>query len=215
MLNSFQLKIMAMLFMVIDHTGAILFPEVRILRMLGRLSFPIFAFLLVVGFHFTRDVWKYAKRLLVFAVISELIFDFAFKGKLIDLSHQNVFFTLTLGIVMLIIFEQSFGWFSKCMSAVLCMLVADLIQCDYRSGGLILILFIHLAYQKSAKMRGMSVIAGNLAVAFPTMGIQLYGCLSAIPIMLYNGEEGPKMKYFFYIFYPLHLLILILVHHLI
>jgi len=214
-LDSFQLKIIAMLLMVTDHIGAILFPEYRLLRVIGRLAFPIFAFLLVVGFHHTRDVWKYLLRLAIFAVVTEVIFDMAFFGKVLDFSHQNVFFTLALGILMLILFEKSFGWPVKLTTAVICMLAADLIRCDYSSGGLILILCIHLAYKRSVWLRALSVVAGNMVIALPALGIQLYGCLAAVPIALYNGREGRKMKYFFYVFYPLHLLILFILKKLI
>ncbi|MGL6197713.1 MAG: TraX family protein [Lachnospiraceae bacterium] len=210
-LNSFHIKVLAIVLMVIDHVGAILLPQYRILRIIGRLSFPLFAFLLVVGFHYTRDVWRYFLRLLIFGLLSEVIYDLAFRGTWLEFSQQNIFFTLALGVLMLIVFEKSFGWLAMIMGAVICMLAADLICCDYRSGGLILILFIHLTFGQPAWSRALSVIAGNAVVAFPTFGIQVYGGLAAIPVALYNGKEGPKMKYFFYLFYPLHLLILYLI----
>lgn len=213
--NSFHLKVLAMLIMVIDHVGAILFPQYLVLRVIGRLAFPIFAFLLVVGFHYTRNVWNYMLRLLIFAFATEIIFDLAFRDTMLEFSHQNVFFTLALGIFMLILFERNYGWPVKLASAVICMLIADLICCDYRSAGLILILCIHLAFKRPAWMRALSILAGNAAIAFPIFGIQLYGGLAAIPVALYNGRQGPKMKYFFYIFYPLHLLILYILKKLI
>ena len=77
-LNGFVLKCIAMVCMLIDHTGAVLFPQYRILRIIGRIAFPIYCFLLVEGAMHTRDIRKYELRLLGFALVSEIPFDLAF-----------------------------------------------------------------------------------------------------------------------------------------
>lgn len=100
-LNSFQLKCIAVITMIIDHTGAVLFPDNMTLRYIGRIAFPIFCFLLVEGFFHTRDVRKYMLRLGMFAVISEIPYDLAFRDTVIEFEHQNVFFTLFIGVVMM------------------------------------------------------------------------------------------------------------------
>ena len=83
-LNSFQLKCIAVITMIIDHTGAVLFPGELMFRYIGRISFPIFCFLLTEGFFHTKDVRKYMLRLGIFAVVSEIPYDLAFRGTVLD-----------------------------------------------------------------------------------------------------------------------------------
>ena len=91
-LNSFQLKCIAVLTMIIDHTGAVLFPGDLVFRYIGRISFPVFCFLLVEGFSHTRDMRKYMLRLGVFAVISEIPYDLAFRDTVLEFGHQKCIF---------------------------------------------------------------------------------------------------------------------------
>ena len=100
-LNSFWLKMIAITTMLIDHVGAVLLPQYPILRIIGRIAFPIFCFLLVEGFMHTHDVIRYMTRIGLFALISEIPFDLLFYGRILDGTHQNVFFTLFIGLVML------------------------------------------------------------------------------------------------------------------
>ena len=93
--------------MIIDHTGAVLFPGELMFRYIGRISFPIFCFLLTEGFFHTKDVRKYMLRLGIFAVVSEIPYDLAFRGTVLEFEHQNVFFTLFMGVVMMYALEKS------------------------------------------------------------------------------------------------------------
>ncbi|MFA7532979.1 MAG: TraX family protein, partial [Tissierellaceae bacterium] len=92
-MNVFILKLIALTSMIIDHYGAIFHGDVILYRIIGRLAFPIYAFLLVEGYFHTRNVKKYGLRLFIFALISEIPFDYAFYGGL-SFVHQNIFFTL-------------------------------------------------------------------------------------------------------------------------
>ncbi len=100
-MNSFHLKMIAIITMLIDHTAAVLIPSNTVLwlvmRCIGRLAFPIFVFLLVEGFYHTRDVKKYLLRMGAFALLSEIPFDLAFYGKVLEFTHQNIFLPYSLG----------------------------------------------------------------------------------------------------------------------
>ena len=100
-LNALWLKIIAVASMICDHFCAVFISasEPHLLRVVGRLAFPIFAFQIAEGAKKTQNALKYAFRLLIFAVVSEIPFDLAFSGKMFDWNHQNVYFTLLFGLV--------------------------------------------------------------------------------------------------------------------
>ena len=203
-LDSFQLKCIAIVSMALDHTGAVLYPSQIWLRCLGRIAFPIFCFLIVEGFFHTHDVRRYMGRLGVFALISEIPYDLAFRGVPLEYAHQNVFFTLLIGIGMMILLERNREWPVKAVILLLTMWLAVLIRSDYNFRGILLIFVFYIFHES----RWLAVTAGGLWNFLYQGVIQKYGVLSVLPLALYNGERGRKMKYFFYIFYPAHLLLL-------
>lgn len=190
--------------MALDHTGAVLYPSQIWLRCLGRIAFPIFCFLIVEGFFHTHDVRRYMGRLGVFALISEIPYDLAFRGVPLEYAHQNVFFTLLIGIGMMILLERNREWPVKAVILLLAMWLAVLIRSDYNFRGILLIFVFYIFHES----RWLAVTAGGLWNFLYQGVIQKYGVLSVLPLALYNGERGRKMKYFFYIFYPAHLLLL-------
>lgn len=190
--------------MALDHTGAVLYPSQIWLRCLGRIAFPIFCFLIVEGFFHTHDVRRYMGRLGVFALISEIPYDLAFRGVPLEYAHQNVFFTLLIGIGMMILLERNREWPVKAVILLLAMWLAVLIRSDYNFRGVLLIFVFYIFHES----RWLAVTAGGLWNFLYQGVIQKYGVLSVLPLALYNGERGRKMKYFFYIFYPAHLLLL-------
>jgi len=191
------------------------------MRWIGRLAFPMYCFLLVQGFVHTKSVPKYALRLAVFAIISEIPFDMAFNGCVLELSSNNVFITLLLGIAMLWcisyseklcakVFENEF--LSKCAYAASVVFVfvaayvtvAVLPHADYGIGGIITILIMYL-------MRNRMVLSYAVAVAVLALissPLEALALLMLIPIFFYNGERGRPLKYVFYVFYPAHLVAL-------
>lgn len=202
-MNSFQLKCIAIVTMLIDHIGAILFPTVIGFRIIGRLSFPIFCFLLVEGFYHTRDVKKYMMRLGLFALISEIPYDLAFRNVFLEFQRQNVFFTLLLGLFLMYILQRTNRMYIKGCYILLSMWIALVAGMSYDYRGILLILIYYTCRSNiTAK-----VICGA-AWNFLWTGVQHFGALASIPIALYNGEKGRSMKYLFYVFYPVHLLIL-------
>ena len=181
------------------------FPDFIIFRIIGRLAFPIFAFLLVEGFFRTKNVFKYATRLLGFAFISEIPFDLAFEGKVLEFSHQNVMFTLFIGLIVIYLCERYKNWFHRIMVGIIGMGIAYFLKVDYTFVGILMIFVFYLLRKQIVQ----SVIAQVLINLVVVGGTQMYAAFAMIPISFYNSKSGKfKMKMFFYIFYPAHLLLL-------
>lgn len=189
--------------MLIDHIGYIFFPELILFRIIGRIAFPIYCFLIVEGFYHTRSPVNYLTRLCGFALLSELPFDLAFFHSALDLQHQNVFITLALGLVSIFCLEEMNTQKLYVIPLVLTWAAAWLVQCDYGLGGVLLIGMFY-------KTREMPLIRLLLcALILYSFGwIELYGLIAMIPISLYNGKRGVPAKMVFYWYYPVHLLIL-------
>lgn len=225
-LSGSALKSIAIITMLIDHVGAavlarliiggngseFLYQSYLMLRAIGRISFPIFCFLLVEGFEHTRDRKKYALRLFAFALISEVPFDLAFSSKVLEFEHQNVFFTLFIGLITMMAFhevEQKVEWNSivRAVALVGTMLagmgLAYLLRTDYDAKGVMCIMALYAFRQ----IRGAQILAGCIAFGW----WEIEALVAFIPIAFYNGKRGWNMKYVFYLFYPLHLLILYVV----
>ena len=207
--------------MLIDHTAEVLinhnaaltdpiWAQIYVLmRGIGRIAFPIYAFLLVEGFLHTRDVKKYLVRMLTFAVVSEIHFDLAVLHTTFYWGYQNVFFALFLGLLALAgenVVHQSSGMFAgaglwkQAFVLILCVGTAQLINCDYGAFGVFFIILLYMTrYDKKTQ-----TVLGAISLIW-----ELPGILAFIPIRLYNGTRGRcGNRYFFYAFYPAHLLAL-------
>lgn len=209
-MNNFTLKTIAILSMLIDHIGAVFYPQYGWMRIVGRLAFPIFCFLLVEGMFHTRDIKNYAVRLGLFAFLSEIPFDLAFYGTLVFLEHQNVFFTLFIGLIVIVQLEKSKKEGRKGIIggiiAILGMLLAHFLKTDYGFFGILLILCFYI-FRISKVKKTLAAVLLNISA----FGVQVFAALGLIPIWFYNGKKGPSMKYVFYGFYPVHLLIIYII----
>ena len=231
------LKWVAIITMLIDHIGVVLVlgwakyrhywgPGIEskffyyFIRSIGRLGFPLFCFLLAEGFIHTRSRWKYLLRLFVFALISEIPFDLAFNGAWIEFGSQNVFFTLTLGLLAIMLWDRLTLGGGDCppwrgLAAILCATAlgaaAHYMETDYGAMGVALILVMHLL--RDRPWTRDQAAGGVLAAMIPfgSHWIELFGVLAFPLFHLYNGQRGRQSKYFFYIFYPAHLLLLALI----
>ncbi len=206
-MSTFALKLIAVISMTIDHTGAVLFPYETWMRYVGRIAFPVYAFLIVEGYVHTSDVKKYLMRLGLFAVISEVPFDLAFNTSFFSMDCQNVYFTLFFGLLALILIDVFSGQIFWQTLSVLCMcLAAAELTTDYRYLGVIVIILFYV-FRDRPFMKAVTV---TLALSYLSGPMEFFGSLALIPIFLYNGELGRhKWKYFFYVFYPVHLMILV------
>lgn len=210
--DNFILKMIAIITMTIDHIGYILIPTdtttYMIFRCIGRIAFPIFCFLIVEGFHHTKSPINYLIRLLIFALISEIPFDMAFFNKTFDLGHQNVFFTLAIGLACLFCLEEmkTKKWFS--IFFVLLFVISYYINCDYGPGGVLLICMFYFTGNQKDKFFMQFILAA--LIFYLLYGLpELFGLIAILLIFFYNGKRGyNKAQWLFYIYYPLHLLIL-------
>ena len=203
-IDSFTLKMIGIVTMLIDHVGAILFPEYLIFRIIGRISFPIFTYTLVEGFMHTHDVGKYMMRLGVLALISEIPFDLAFSGTIWNIQSQNVFFTLFLGVFMLYLMLKVPNAIVRFVCVLALLLLSEFLHTDYSSMGLLMIYWFY-QYRDNKVMKALGIAAINILLMG---GVQIYAIFALIPILLHNGEQGIRCKRFFYGFYPVHLLVL-------
>ena len=210
-MSSFIIKMIAIITMFIDHLGAALqghMEDVTTFRGIGRIAFPLFAFLIAEGCRHTKDINKYIFRLGAFAIISQLPF-YYFVG---DLFYLNIFFTLTIAVICIAGAKKGKIYFALlCVAAIF---ATTVLHMDYGIMGVAVMVLLYFA---KTKMKQMLVVLGFLFLLYnPNMSeIGLYffllGAVSLIPIMLYNGQKGFSNKYLqygFYAFYPIHLAVL-------
>lgn len=227
-MDSFQLKLLACLFMLIDHTGFILFPKMTILRLIGRLSFPLFAWFISEGYMHTRSFKKYILRLSVFALVLEspfILFSSFFQSTGKD--TLNIFFTLSLGLLSIYAYDKTESKLAKVLFPTIIALFAQFIKADYGFYGVITILLFYIFNNNFFKTAFYQIVF-NLIYAAALLGynymnniaidtfviLQIFSIFSLIFIGAYNKKQGKKMKYFFYIFYPAHIILLYLISQL-
>ncbi len=230
-LTSFQLKIIAVVTMLIDHTAIVFLEsdsmEYYIFRAIGRISFPIFCFLLVEGFYHTSNKLRYAQRIGIFAIISEVPYDLV-NGSIFSMRHQNAMFTLFIGILMLWVLDavsncrinypvaltEKIGYLRlntiiELVTILTAFGFAYVLNSSYQEGGILLILCFY-AFREHHIGRFVCNLVFNMVMF--GFCIQWWGVLSTVPIALYNEKPGTKkFKYAFYAFYPVHLFILFLI----
>lgn len=225
------LKIIAMATMLIDHIGAAVLLRYildmphhafsmerynqlvmlyRVMRGIGRIAFPIYCFLLVEGFQKTRNLKRYILRLGIFAVIAEVPFDLCFTSQVFSLSYQSVMLTLLVGVITM----WGVSLLEKHVKNRLLMILggaavialgagaAELMNTDYGYMGVACIMVLYAL----RRVKWVQITGGCLVFLW-----EIWAPLAFIPIGFYNGKRGLKLKYVFYLFYPVHLLILYLV----
>ena len=219
------LKLLAVITMLIDHGTLILAREVEwmglafslggksvtvyyILRRIGRLAFPLFCFLLVEGFLHTRNRKRYAAGLLIFALLSEIPWNYMVGGRYIYPAKQNVYFTLFLGVLLLCILAWETADWKKWLCLFGLYALTRILSADYGMNGVLLIGLLYvLRAQKTARM----------LLALPLLSGGWAAFCAFIPINMYNGQrgfiKGRGLKYAFYLFYPLHITVLLLIKY--
>jgi hypothetical protein len=228
-MTAFTLKIIALTAMFFDHLWVV-FPDTFPFwfRGIGRLAWPIFAYLLAEGFRHTKAREKFLMRLLAFAVISEIPYDIVFGNDINFFANTNIFYTLFLGGMAICLCErlkERRGWQTMAViGAVLpTAVLAEILSVDYGGMG---VLFIFAMYAiKSNTPRLIAFVAFTLSQFIPlvmaySLGIEIPTrylfmipfALAAIPLIaLYNDERGKQAKWLFYVAYPAHLAVLAII----
>ena len=221
-LSGSMLKLIAVVTMFIDHTahvfqdlpllqyslltlGAREITAYYIMRKIGRLAFPIFCFLIMEGFLHTKNPRKYALRMFLFAILSEIPFDLMVGRSIYYPKTQNVYVTLLLGFLLIWCVEYIRTEGRKAMAMGLLAAGAIVIRGDYGLRGAVLPLLLYLLRTQPA---------AQAIVAYPLLSGGTAAFLAFLPINLYNGQRGfirrKPLQIAFYLFYPAHILLLVL-----
>ena len=231
-LSNNMLKILGAIFMVCDHAGVILFPKIEILRVIGRLAFPIFAFLIAEGARHTKNKLRHFLTMLSFAAVIQLVY-FIYDRSL----EMSVLVTFTLSLILMYatddlknaLFTKNsppikifLGALAFILSVALAIFMDVTVDLDYGLSGCFLPLFpalltapkgenTHASLKKldSKLPRVLMTALGTLALSLDYGGTQFFSLLAIPLLLLYSEKRGRlNMKYFFYVFYPLHIVAL-------
>ena len=216
-LTGSALKWIALVTMTIDHIGYLLLPDLVILRIIGRITMPIFAWMIAEGCRYTRNRKKYLGLILAIAALCQIVYFISDRSLFMCIL---VTFSMSIGLIFL--FDQtkrsqndSFPvalLFYMAAILVICLLFPKLLHAygfdvDYGIGGVFLPFLIYMGKNKNEKLLLCAV--GLTFIALDIGGVQWWAYLSLILLWLYNGKRGRySMKYFFYIYYPLHLVVI-------
>lgn len=234
-LNGNFLKIFAALTMLVDHIGMILFPQIKIFRILGRLAFPIFAFMISEGFKYTKNKARYFLTISILGIFFQLVYSIVTKSFVL-----NILLTFSVSIILLITLQEYKrvlfckkstkrdkiqATFLFIITYLLFFILNEHFIFDYGVFGCLLPVFaslfnpIDIKILQETKVKNtiklLNLIPfsiGLIILSFAYNNSQFFSLLSLFPLFLYSGNRGKiKMKYFFYIFYPLHFVMLYLI----
>lgn len=232
-LTSNMLRILALIFMILDHLWAKVVPGNDWMTYVGRMTFPIFAFMISEGFIHTSNLKKYILRLLGFALVSEIPFNLFYGGSWFYPYHQNVMFTLLFGLFAITLIDKAkknpnAKTITKTVLLLILLGIASFIGfVDYGFWGFLTVVMFYLFrnfpfawFAQLVAMVLMNVILFEgqqfiVEIAGKTYEIasQGFAVFSLIPIWLYGGKKGKSskvMQYCFYAFYPVHMLLIYL-----
>ena len=205
-MSTFILKIIAAIAMTIDHAGLLLFGDETWMCAVGRLAFPLFAYFIAEGFRYTRNRRRYFFGILALGTFCQIVCEIFSPGEV-----WNVLLTFSLSIALLYLLDRSkedarflaaFGG-----GLILVFFFTKYIPVDYGFFGVLLPLFPALFEKKWARLGAFAI--GLAVLCADSHPLQWISLSSLVLLALYNGKPGKyKLKYFFYIFYPLHLAVL-------
>lgn len=216
-----QLKLIAIITMTVDHVGAYMFPDILLLRIIGRLAYPIFAYMIAEGCSFTRNRANYLFHLAFFALMIQSI-----AWILMDSIYMYILVTFSLSVCLIYLIDWRKARKDALSSTVLILYVLLLIflceilpiilkqtdyHIDYGLMGIILPALVYLGRNRREKL--ILFALGLIVLGCVQNWVQYFALLSIPLILKYNGTRGKQnFKYFFYLYFPLHLLGIELVH---
>lgn len=230
--DSAFIKLLALFFMILDHLGASIFPEIVELRVLGRISFPLFAWGIVLGAGYTKNIWIYLLRVLVLAFISQPIYNIVLEH---SWNHLNILFTLSLALFAIAGIKQK-NIFLKILLPIVAIVASRFIDVDYDTTGVIFIILLYLAKESKASFLafflaftmywgstsfvvrsvfGIEINYGNTIAMLLSPWLKMQGfAVLALPFILINTNTGIRInKWISYSLYPLHLIIIGLIQY--
>ena len=213
-LNGNHLKLVAAFAMLLDHVGVILLPQVRLLRIIGRLAYPIFAFMIAEGCRYTKNKLRYFLMVFGLGVACQLVY-YLFSGD----TYHNILLTFSCSILLTYALQAAHTEKNRVLWSILFCAgfltvygLTLLIQIDYGFWGVmtpVLAAFFPEKGKTGSKLPVLMLFAGLLFLAADLGGVQYYSLLAIPLLLLYSGKRGKaNLKYFFYIFYPVHLAVL-------
>ncbi len=223
-MSSFLLKIIACFTMLLCHIPFV-YPQYSVpLMYIGKISFPLYAFLISEGYVHTRNFSKYLTRLIVFGVISQIPAYLLFVGKSFNGLYLNIFFTLALGLLGIRIYDKIKSKYISTPLIILLAVIAELLKFDYGAFGVLMIVCFYVFKRNKLNMvlsqmflmfilymKKMSYYTFSLFNLQYILFQLLFSVISLAIILTYNGKKGKssgKIKLMFYFFYPVHLIIL-------
>ena len=207
-----QLKLIAAAAMLLDHMGILLFPRVTLFRVLGRLAYPIFAYMIAEGSRYTKNKLRYFFLLFGLGAACQLVYYF-FSGD----TYLNILLTFSVSVLLIYALQASWQsgkalWSVVFAAGIVAAVGLDmLVTVDYGFWGIMIPVMVSFAHVRKFPRWAEVVLLGLglILLGADIGGYQYYGLLSLPLILLYSGNRGKgNMKYFFYIFYPAHLAVL-------
>lgn len=217
-LSQEALKAIACITMLLDHIGATMVRGYT-LRIIGRIAFPIFCFLMAEGAYHTKNPRKYCFRLVIGMLLSELPFDLAFRLKP-TWEYQSVMVTLLLGFVVVEIIQNTRCDLLKLLAVGGGFALAEWANTDYGGCGVLLIVLFSQTRGKLWLQTIMLLLfawvlnSARIPVGGYIIPIEMFSVLAMVPIALYSGRKATSSKvvqWGFYLFYPVHLTVLVFV----
>ena len=214
MLTAFHLKLLAFGFMVVDHVGRLFFPQAHFMVALGRLSFPLFAYLIAAGEQHTKNIWNYLIRLVFLGILTQ---PFYYQySKLLDQQNPplNILFGLALGVVTIRLIKAVKNPLLK-LSIVLLFSVVSITANIEGTFNTLLTIVLMSMFQNKFKWWAIYILfTAYFVFAWAYPPITCFCLFAPVILSFYKGIQGPKSR-LFYLIYPLHFFILISVYRIV
>ncbi|MGH8476503.1 MAG: TraX family protein [Methylococcales bacterium] len=212
-MTAFTIRLIAVITMIVDHIGLFFFQNITILRLIGRISFLLFAWLIANGAYHTHNIHVYFKRLVLCALISQVPFILANRQLHPDAWFLNALFTLSIGLGAIMLVQKTSRAWLRVVITFGAVSLAQILPTDYGAFGVLIVASCYFFFN-----RPLLLLLSQIALYFGEfffhqivnhfVSIEVLGIFGVIFVLLYNGKPGPKTRYLVYIFYPLHYVII-------